>query len=69
MIRLTLFAVAGFFAWRNRFEIQRFLGSYGIKTPLLDSTLSDTVRSGAAKITGSVEHEARKMDNESRRAI
>jgi hypothetical protein len=69
MIRFALMAVAGFFAWKNRFQIQRLLESYGIKTPTLDSSLGETVRSGAAKLTGKVDNEIRKTDSETRRAI
>ena len=58
------------YAWRNRFRIQNFLEARGIKTPTLNNDdLSDTVRSGIAKVTGKVEHGVREADRDTRRAL
>ncbi len=66
---IALGALGLFYAWRNRFRIQNFLESRGINTPTLDNSLSDTVRSGFAKVTGKVEHGVREADRDARRAV
>jgi hypothetical protein len=66
----TLFVLGGLYAWRNRFRIQQFVESRGISLPFnIASTgsLTDTVRGGAAKVSGSIERSAR--SNDTRRAI
>jgi hypothetical protein len=68
----SLFLVGGLYAWRNRFRIQQFLESRGIDLPFnIASTgsLSDTVRGGAAKVSGSIERGVRSTDEPSRRAV
>lgn len=57
---LSLFLVGGYFAWRNRFRIQQFLESRGIDVPLSTNNLGDTLRSGVAKLSGSLENIERK---------
>jgi hypothetical protein len=54
----TAFLLGAVYAWRNRYEIQRYLESKGIKTPIDTSTLGSTVRSGLAKIKGLTERAA-----------
>ncbi len=54
---LAVLAAGGFFAWQNRFKIQRFLESYGIRTPWMNETASDAVRSGVAKVAGKIDRE------------
>ena len=62
----TLALLGGYMIWRNRFEIQRFFSSRGIDLPLLDnSNVSNTVRSGLAKVTG----QAESLVNNERKAI
>jgi hypothetical protein len=66
----TLVLLGGFYVWRNRSQVQQFLESKGIKTPLDTSgSLKDTIKSGIAKISGSSEHVGTRLDEESRRAI
>ena len=60
---LTLFAVGAYFLWENRFRIQKMLESSGIKTPWLTGNLEEGIRSGAAKVAGSVEHGMRNNNN------
>lgn len=57
---ITLFAVGVYYAWQNRFRIQRFLESQGFNLPLSTRNVGDTVRSGIAKVTGSTEHQLKK---------
>jgi len=59
----ALVAVAGFFAWRNRFAIQRQLESWGVKTPLLRGSLDETARSIASKAGGRMERGATLAEN------
>ena len=70
--RSGIFALMGlgvFYLWRNRSQVQQFLESKGINTPLDTSgTLTDTIRSGIAKVSGSVKHQSEELIN-SRRAI
>ena len=42
-------AVGGYFAWRNRYAIQRQLSGLGVSTPLLDGTLEKTAQSVVAE--------------------
>src|SRR5690349_4446662 len=48
--------VGGYLLYRNRFEVQRVLERFGIDTPVDDSSLGNTVRSGLAKGVGNVQH-------------
>jgi hypothetical protein len=64
---LALLGVGVYYAWRNRFEIQRFLESNGINVPLSTRTVGDTIRSGIAKVRGSTEHRMKQMDRDVRR--
>lgn len=57
----ALVVLGGFYAWRNRFAIQRFLESNGIRTPLDTSTIGDSIKSGIAKVTGRVQKESREL--------
>ena len=67
---LTVLLLGGFYIWRNRAQVQEFLESKGIKTPLDTSgNLKDTIKSGISKIRGSSEHAANELGNDSRRAI
>jgi|GEM_PF-2154414 len=52
---LSLLVVGGYFAWRNRFEIRRFLEAQGINLPLDTSNVGETIRSGTAKVLGKVD--------------
>ncbi|MBI3541801.1 MAG: hypothetical protein HY075_00805 [Deltaproteobacteria bacterium] len=54
--------VGGVFLWRNRFAIQRQLESLGIRTPLLNSSIGDTVGSIASKAAGKFEHGSKVAD-------
>ncbi len=54
---LAVLVAGGYFAWQNRFKIQRFLESYGIRTPWLNDNVSDTVRSGISKVAGKIDRE------------
>jgi len=53
---LSLLIVAGsFLIYRNRFQLQRFLESRGIRVPLLKGSVGESVQSGIAKIAGKTE--------------
>lgn len=54
----ALLVVGGFYLWRNRFEVQRFLAENGINLPLDTSNISNTIKSGTAKVVGNVQHAA-----------
>ncbi len=55
--KVALFSVAGYVLWANRFRVQEVLESNGIKTPWLNSTVGDTIQSGAAKLSGAVKRD------------
>ena len=65
--RILSIGVLGYVGWRNRFRIQRYLESKGIKTPLMKGSFGETVQSGVAKLSGKAEHLAKPLDDESRR--
>ena len=52
---LALGGLGLFYLWRNRFQIQRFLERQGVSTPIDTSSVVNTVRSGAAKVTGALQ--------------
>jgi hypothetical protein len=70
---MTLSAIGLYVLWRNRFQVQRFLEARGIRIPLEGGNMTDTVRSGMAKVAGQAEHLARgassTVNNTERRAI
>lgn len=70
---LALGVIGIFYAWRNRYQIQRFLERQGIRTPLDTHNMVDTVRSGVAKVTGSLQSKADQLagsaEEASRKAI
>lgn len=46
----------GYLIWRNRFQIQKLLESYGVQTPILTGDIGEAARSVAAKVGGKVEN-------------
>jgi len=48
----ALAVLGGYFAWRNRFAIQRQLESMGLRTPILAGGIGESARSIAAKVAG-----------------
>ena len=62
-IGILVISVGGYLVWRNRFEIQRALKSYGVDTPLDKSKFGNTVKSGISKAVGSVEHGLRTLES------
>ena len=52
---LALTVVGGFFMWRNRFHIQEFLSRQGVDLSLGNQGVGDSVRSGLAKVKGTLE--------------
>lgn len=62
IIRLSLLAVGGYLLWRNRFKIQQMLEANGISTPWMTGDVSEAIQSGAAKVSGVIEHGARSME-------
>ena len=60
---LALTVVGGYFAWRNRFAIQRQLESLGIKTPVIRDNLVDAAKSIGAKVAGKTEHVESSVNN------
>ena len=62
---IAYLAIGGYVLWANRFRVQRFLESNGIKTPWMTSTLGDAVQSGAAKVAGTIEHEVKAVSEPS----
>ncbi len=63
---LALAVLGGYLVYRNRFNIQRFLEARGIDLPLSTRNVKDFVRSGAAKISGSAEHELNQTQSDIR---
>ena len=49
-------AVGSYVLWQNRFKIQRFLEANGVSTSWMKNSVGEAIQSGAAKITGNVEH-------------
>jgi hypothetical protein len=60
----ALVVLGGIYLYRNRFEVQRFLESQGIKTPLATSGIGETIKSGIAKVSGRLKHETDLVSNE-----
>jgi hypothetical protein len=54
---LVLLGIGGFVAYQNRFRIQRLLEARGIRTPWLDSSIGEVVKSGSAKLAGNIDRE------------
>ena len=52
----AVLAVGSYVLWQNRFKIQRFLEANGISTSWMTGSVAEAVQSGAAKISGNVEH-------------
>ncbi len=50
----ALIAFGGYMLWKNRFRIQQFIESKGVNTPLMNGSVSETIRSGVAKVSGSL---------------
>jgi len=64
----ALLAIGSFVAWRNRFQIRQFLESRGFNLPLDTSNVRETLRSGVAKVSGTLQrgkneiiHQAQEM--------
>jgi hypothetical protein len=53
---LALLGLGIFYAYRNRYKIQEWLGSQGINTPLDKSSVGSAISSGAAKVSGALQH-------------
>lgn len=64
---LTLAAIGGYYLWRNRFEVQRFLEARGIHLPLSTRSVGDTIHSGVTKVTGGMEHDIKNMEHKTRK--
>jgi hypothetical protein len=65
----TLLLLGGYFAYRNRMSIRRFLEARGFNLPLDTSSIGDTVRSSVAKISGKADRVSNSSDNSLRKAI
>ena len=61
----ALLAIGGFVAWRNRYQIQRFLESQGVSLPINTSSISDAVQSTVAKVSGQTERLAKDVSRAS----
>jgi hypothetical protein len=55
--KLGVFAIAGYLLYKNRFQVQKFLESVGVRTPWMTGSLDEAVQSGGAKIAGSLQRE------------
>jgi hypothetical protein len=53
---LALLVLGGVYLYRNRYKIQQFLESQGVKTPLDTSSAGSAISSGASKISGAVQN-------------
>lgn len=64
---LALVAIGAYYAWRNRFEIQRYLDKRGIRIPEFGAEeFRRTIRSGVERLRG----EARRDEfDEGREAV
>jgi len=67
LFRILTVGVLGYIGYRNRFRIQQFLESRGIKTPLLKGSVGEVVQSGLSKISGKTEHMGKGLDESTRR--
>ncbi len=65
---LALLVVGGYFAWRNRFQIRRFLEAQGVDLPLNTENVGETIRSGAAKVLGQVDRSFSDIKDTEKRA-
>jgi hypothetical protein len=65
----TLLLIGGFVAWRNRFRIQQFLESSGIRVPMDTSSVTNTLRSGVARLSGRTQHAADSADRDLSAAV
>jgi hypothetical protein len=64
--KLGIYAVVGYLLFKNRFQIQKYLESVGVRTPWMTGTLDEAVQSGGAKIAGSLKREFGTGANEAR---
>jgi uncharacterized membrane protein YebE (DUF533 family) len=52
---LALVGLGAYYLYRNRYRIQKFLESQGIKTPLDTSSVGSAISSGVSKISGQLQ--------------
>ena len=53
-VKLAAFAIAGYALYKGRFKIQELLEQGGVKTPWLNDSFVEGVKSGAAKASGQI---------------
>jgi hypothetical protein len=63
----ALLVLGGFYLYRNRFAVQQYLESIGIRVPLFKGDLGERLQSGISKVSGKIDHVAK--ESEGRQAI
>lgn len=66
---LALVGLGAFYIYRNRYRIQQFLESQGVKTPLDTTSIGSAISSGAAKLTGQFKGEVNGTKNDLNRKV
>jgi hypothetical protein len=60
---LALVGLGAYYLYRNRYRIQQFFESQGIKTPVDTSTVGSAISSGVAKLRGQVQRGVNETSN------
>lgn len=67
---LALVGLGAYYLYRNRYRIQQFLESQGMKTPVDTSSIGSAVSSGVAKVSGQLKGEVNGTKNDlNRKAV
>jgi hypothetical protein len=67
---LALVGLGAYYLYKNRYRIQQFMESQGIKTPVDTSSIGSAISSGAAKVTGQLKGEVNGTKNDlNRKAV
>jgi hypothetical protein len=67
---LALVGLGAYYLYRNRYRIQQFLESQGVKTPVDTSSIGSAISSGVAKVSGQLKGEVNGTKNDlNRKAV
>jgi hypothetical protein len=67
---LALVGLGAYYLYKNRYRIQQFLESQGVKTSVDTSSIGSAISSGAAKISGQLKGEVNGTKNDlNRKAV
>jgi hypothetical protein len=67
---LALVGIGAYYLYKNRYRIQQWLESQGVKTPVDTSSIGSAISSGASKLTGQLQGAVKQTDKDlNRKAI